>query len=227
MKAKSPAKSTKTPAKKSMKPGKLAVRKPAPSAAPALFDRVVAILDQARAGVVRAVNSHMVLAYWLIGREIVQEIQGGKGRATYGQQVVEELSEKLSLRYGRGFSVTNLWYFRQFYQAFAHRKPVIRQMLSGESRGVSILHKPCGESGGGTDRRKPPGQSSSAPTQHKRSDVLDDMALAVGPDDSGFSPSLSWSHYRALLRVENRSERRLIEDRSEVASGKSKRKKNA
>ena len=35
-----------------------------------LFDRVVGILEQARMGVVRAVNSHMVMAYWLIGREI-------------------------------------------------------------------------------------------------------------------------------------------------------------
>jgi plasmid stabilization system protein ParE len=37
-----------------------------------LMDRVVTILDQARNNVVRAVNSNMVIAYWLIGREIVQ-----------------------------------------------------------------------------------------------------------------------------------------------------------
>ena len=41
-----------------------------------LFDRVVSILEQARGNVVRAVNSNMVLAYRLIGREIVQELQG-------------------------------------------------------------------------------------------------------------------------------------------------------
>ena len=40
----------------------------------ALFDRVVSILEKARASVVRAVNSNMVIAYWLIGREIVQEL---------------------------------------------------------------------------------------------------------------------------------------------------------
>jgi hypothetical protein len=36
-----------------------------------LFNRVAAILDQARAAVVRSVNNHMVLAYWhiaMIGR---------------------------------------------------------------------------------------------------------------------------------------------------------------
>ena len=52
-----------------------------PPSAPALFDRVATILDQARANVVRAVNSQMVITYWLIGREIVQEIQGGDERA--------------------------------------------------------------------------------------------------------------------------------------------------
>jgi hypothetical protein len=81
-----------------------------------LFSRVVTILENARPNVVRSVNSNMVLAYWLIGREIVQELQGGKERAEYGTQVIEDLSERLTKQYGKGFSTTNLWYFRQFYQ---------------------------------------------------------------------------------------------------------------
>jgi hypothetical protein len=51
--------------------------------ADSLFKRVAAILEQARKNVLRSVNSNMVIAYWLIGREIVQEIQGGKNRAGY------------------------------------------------------------------------------------------------------------------------------------------------
>jgi hypothetical protein len=74
----------------------------------------------------------MVIAYWLIGREIVQEIQGGKNRAGYGEKVIEELSEKLSQRYGRGFSTTNLRYFRTFYLTYSSRSPEIRQIGSGE-----------------------------------------------------------------------------------------------
>ena len=64
---------------------------PAPSSTPSvpitvaaegdLMHRVVSILDQARANVVRAVNSNMVIAYWLIGREIVQALHGGEDRA--------------------------------------------------------------------------------------------------------------------------------------------------
>jgi len=51
-----------------------------------LFARVASILEQARSNVARSVNSNMVMAYWLIGREIVQEIQGGEERAATGNR---------------------------------------------------------------------------------------------------------------------------------------------
>lgn len=87
----------------------------------ALFGRVVSILDQARGNVVRAVNSNMVLAYWLIGREIVQELQGGEKRAAYGKKVVEDLSARLTERYGKGYAPTTLQNFRRFYVAYSDR----------------------------------------------------------------------------------------------------------
>ena len=95
-----------------------------------LFDRVAAILDAACSSVVRAVNSRMVVAYWLIGREIVQELQRGDERAEYGKQVIETLSKQLTQRYGQGYSGTNLRQFRQFYQVFAERLTVIPAVQS-------------------------------------------------------------------------------------------------
>ncbi len=86
-----------------------------------LFDRVVQILEQARSNVVQSVNTNMVMAYLLIGREIVVEIQGGKERAVYGKQVMETLSLQLTKRYGAGFSITNLQYFRKFYLTWPDR----------------------------------------------------------------------------------------------------------
>jgi len=79
-----------------------------------LMDRVVSILDQARSNVARAVNSNMVIAYWLIGREIVEALQSGEDRAEYGQNLLSDLSEQLGRHYGLGFSVTNLRHFRLF-----------------------------------------------------------------------------------------------------------------
>lgn len=90
----------------------------------ALFDRVASILEQAHAKVVRAVNSNMVLAYRLIGREIVQEIQGGGDRAAYRKQVLGGLSRRLTERFGPGFSETTLKSFQTFYLAYANRRPL-------------------------------------------------------------------------------------------------------
>jgi predicted nuclease of restriction endonuclease-like (RecB) superfamily len=159
-----------------------------------LFDRVVYILEQARANVVRSVNNNMVLAYWLIGREIVQEIQGGDERAEYGKQVIEQLSAKLTHRYGRGFSTTNVRYFRTFYTAYSDRIPEIRHIGCGEFKASGKCHTQSG--------------------------VLDAVALAVeqAAAERGFSPNLGWSHYRTLMNVENQNERLFYEIEAENES---------
>lgn len=155
-----------------------------------LFERVTSILEQARSNVVRAVNSNMVLAYWLIGREIVQAVQGGDERAEYGKQALERLSAQLSERYASGFSVSNLKNFRQFYLTYPDR--------------LDVIGYPAGGQLSGTENRYPPGsESAGAP------------ALAIhsldGDGVSGFSPQLSWSHYRALMRVQDEKARAFYE----------------
>ena len=103
----------------------------------ALFDRVVSILEQARGNVVRAVNTSMVMAYWLIGREIVQELQGGQKRAKYGEKVVVSLSARLTERYGKGFSEQGLQNFRKFYLAYSKRVEIPSPM--GTELGILCL----------------------------------------------------------------------------------------
>ena len=117
-----------------------------------LFHRVVAILEQARARVVRSVNSEMVIAYWHIGREIVEQEQGGRKRAAYGEAVLEELSRRLTTGFGRGFDVTNLRKMRQFYRMFQIRDALRLESGKGKrdaARLVSgvetILHMACDE----------------------------------------------------------------------------------
>jgi predicted nuclease of restriction endonuclease-like (RecB) superfamily len=145
-----------------------------------LFDRVVAILEQARVNVVRSVNSNMVLAYWLIGREIVEEAQAGEERAEYGKQVIKKLSRQLTDEFGKGFSVANLKRFRQFYQAFQDRVEI------GSPAGIFFPDK-------------------LAPRQGANSDVTPTLAKGELPvaAERSFDPHLSWSHYRALMRVTN------------------------
>ena len=62
---------------------------------PRLYNRIRKILESARASVARSVNTTQVVAYWLIGREIVEEEQQGRRRARYGERLLSELADKL------------------------------------------------------------------------------------------------------------------------------------
>ena len=74
----------------------------------------------AQSKVYTVVNSAMVQAYWEIGQEI-HKACGENDRAEYGKKLLEYLSEQLTSEFGKGFTVTNLKYMRQFYRAFPNR----------------------------------------------------------------------------------------------------------
>ncbi len=82
------------------------------------YQSVAEILRAARANAYRAVNFAMVEAYWNVGRTIVEEEQRGQERAEYGAALLKNLSVRLTREFGKGFTETNLKYFRQFYLAF-------------------------------------------------------------------------------------------------------------
>lgn len=88
-------------------------------AADDLFRRIVAIVDDARGRVTRALNSSMVLAYWEIGRQIVDVEQRGDQRAGYGERVLVHLSDRLTRCFGRGYSLPNLKRMRSFFLAYS------------------------------------------------------------------------------------------------------------
>lgn len=83
-----------------------------------IFIEIKNILENARNNIYRVANSAMVLAYWQIGKIIVEHEQKGKERAEYGSSLIKELSIKLSKEFGKGFDERNLWYIRNFYLMF-------------------------------------------------------------------------------------------------------------
>jgi predicted nuclease of restriction endonuclease-like (RecB) superfamily len=80
-----------------------------------IYDRIREIIENARRNVARAINTEMVIAYWHIGKEIVEEEQKGKSRANYGESILQKLSEKLKADFGKGFDESNLRNIRSFY----------------------------------------------------------------------------------------------------------------
>ncbi|HRO08536.1 MAG TPA: PDDEXK nuclease domain-containing protein [Saprospiraceae bacterium] len=77
------------------------------------------ILAQARQRAYTAINSAMAEAYWMIGKRIVEEEQGGEDRAAYGKQIIQNVSAELTKEFGKGFSKRTVWEIRQFYFVFS------------------------------------------------------------------------------------------------------------
>jgi predicted nuclease of restriction endonuclease-like (RecB) superfamily len=142
-----------------------------------LVTGIADLLEQARRGAARAVNSILTATYWEIGRRIVEFEQGGEARAEYGEELLKRLAEDLTARFGRGFSRSNLQQMRLFYLGWQIcqtpsgklEASVICQTLSGESARMEIAQTPAAQSETGA-------------------------FVAAFP--------LSWSHYVRLMSVE-------------------------
>lgn len=143
-----------------------------------LLGRIAKILVEARTKIVREINKVQVLAYWEIGREIVEFEQRGKVRAEYGGKVLTRLSMDLTQKFGRGFSVDNLELMRRFYLTYPDRFQ-ISETVSRKSREMGILLK------------------KSETSSRKSIKSQKPQTLSVK-----FELMLSWSHYCELLKVE-------------------------
>lgn len=67
-----------------------------------IFEEIGNLVIDSRNRVYSVVNTEMLNLYWNIGK-IIMEIQQGDERASYGDAVLEKLSEKLLMNLGRDF----------------------------------------------------------------------------------------------------------------------------
>jgi len=95
-----------------------------PSTFHALIETMGRLIEEARGRTVRAINQEMVSLYWELGRHIVEFEQAGAERAVYGEGLLANLAERISEKFGRGFSERSLRNFRQFYLLFENRQSV-------------------------------------------------------------------------------------------------------
>lgn len=112
-----------------------------------LYKKASSYIDHARQNIQRTVNIEIVKAYWMIGRDIIEEEQLGKDRADYGQNVLKSLSQYLTKQYQRGFSVDTLERARKFYLVYQmdHEQKsaaVLRISENSNERSVSMVQQP-------------------------------------------------------------------------------------
>lgn len=99
-----------------------------------LYNRIVTLIENAKRNVAIAVNQEMTLLYWNIGKYITDNVLKNR-KAEYGKAVIQKLSQKLIIEYGRGYSKANLFRMIKFYQYFNNFEKV-----STVSRKLSWSH---------------------------------------------------------------------------------------
>ena len=67
-----------------------------------IVERIERLISDARAHVARSVNITEVITKYEVGRIIVDVVQEGEGRATYGKQLLRGVSTLLTAKYGSG-----------------------------------------------------------------------------------------------------------------------------
>src|ERR1035438_3430953 len=95
----------------------------------ALLADLRGLIQHAREGVARAVDSSLTTLYWHVGQRIRQDILKEK-RAEYGEQIVSALAAQLEREFGRGFSRRNLFNMVRFAEVFPD--PRIVQPLAAQ-----------------------------------------------------------------------------------------------
>ncbi len=161
-----------------------------------LYDRVRGIIKTARVGAARSVNTAQVVSNWLVGREIVEDEQGGRKRAEYGKRLIENLSKRLTGEFGRGFTMRNLETFRAFYLEYPHLgiphavRAELTEGLIGVEKGHAVR-----------DLFKSAGRMTAFP----------EVATRKPWKPGLLHPNLSWTHYRLLLKEDQADKRAFYE----------------
>lgn len=154
----------------------------------ALFNKVSAIIEEGRKYVSTAVNLAEVYSKFQIGMYIVEDEQAGNKRAGYGKQVLLNLSERLTEKYGDGWSLPQLKLIRQFYTVYSKKLNAVYPIRDKQDSKELVVD---------TERLNTVYQIQNLPKS------IDPSSMPRF--------ALSWSHYIVLMRIKNEEERQFYE----------------
>lgn len=83
-----------------------------------IFEELSSIIESAQKAAYRSVDQILVIRNWLIGRRIANEELKGTQEERYGEKIIEQLAERLTEQYGKGFDRRSLYRYVQFYQTY-------------------------------------------------------------------------------------------------------------
>lgn len=148
-----------------------------------LFERISALIENARKRVVTTVNIAEVYTKYSIGQYIVEDEQQGEYRAQYGKQVLQNLSARLTERFGDGWTVDTLKRCRYFYNVYASKEKGETLLPNSNNMNGSQLEQHC----------------------------LPNSQMVGKEKVNELKFTLSWSHYLILMRIGNPDARSFYE----------------
>lgn len=146
-----------------------------------LFELISSLIVESRRNVAKAINMAMVYTYYGVGQYIVEFEQNGDYRASYGKEILNRLSSRLTDKFGKGWSYETLAKCRKFYNIYSILSAV--QTKSQKDQNLSAVQTKFGKI--------------------NKSSALQTKSV---PEFS-----LSWNHYQILMRIENPDERHFYE----------------
>ena len=153
-----------------------------------LAEKIEVLVTEARKKVASVANTAQVYTYYEIGRYIIEDEQGGKVRAEYGKGVLKRVSERLTERLGKGWSVDTLEKTRRFYIQYSNSATLSRKSQNDKS--ATLLRK----------------SDSVRATQPQ----LENTEIVHSVDEI-HKFTLSWNHYLILMRIEDSQARSFYE----------------
>ena len=138
-----------------------------------ILESVITQIEQSKLRAFSEVNKALLQAYWNIGKELSKTSE-------YGKAVVERLSTDLRMRFpgSRGYSVTNLWNMKRFYETYPILQPVARELLLAQKLQPVVAELP----------KKLQTASAELPVSQKLQSVTGELLFSV-----------SWTNHVVLL----------------------------
>ncbi len=147
-----------------------------------LFERISALIEEARKKVVTTINIAEVYTKYSIGQYIVEDEQQGEYRAQYGKQILKGLSAHLTQQFGTGWSYETLVACKKFFIVYSNSANTVYRI------------------GDRNDKHLSNSEASSNTTLLPKQIAMTEPVF-----------TLSWSHYLILMRIENPDARSFYE----------------
>ncbi len=88
-----------------------------------LYSKIVRLITSRKTAISQTINTAMVFLYWEIGETICLDVLN-HAKADYGKGIINDVSQKLTQEYGKGFNRTSIFRMIKFYQEFPEREKV-------------------------------------------------------------------------------------------------------